>query len=120
MITFNCPHCGARCKSADRAAGCKLPCPGCKRSIAVPSSLKPCPFCAEPVQPDAKKCRHCGEVLDPALRESRRHDPSRTSVVVNAPRKEFPHLIHLVLTFTTCGAWLPVYLLHLLIDSCRR
>jgi predicted nucleic acid-binding Zn ribbon protein len=27
-----------------------------------------CPFCAEPIKPDALKCKHCGEILDPRLR----------------------------------------------------
>ena len=28
---------------------------------------KKCPFCAEEVLVDAKKCKHCGEILDPTL-----------------------------------------------------
>jgi len=42
-------------------------------------AAKPCPFCAEPVRPEAKKCRHCGETLDPALRaaEEARRDAKR-------------------------------------------
>lgn len=28
----------------------------------------PCPFCDEPIRKAAKKCRHCGEILDPGLR----------------------------------------------------
>lgn len=34
------------------------------------SSLIECPFCAEPIQPKAKKCKHCGEILDPVLRKA--------------------------------------------------
>src|SRR5262245_61304279 len=36
-----------------------------------PSSSVPCPFCGEQVLPAAKKCKHCHEVLDVALREVR-------------------------------------------------
>lgn len=30
---------------------------------------KKCPFCAEEIQIDAKKCKHCGEILDSSLRK---------------------------------------------------
>jgi hypothetical protein len=30
-----------------------------------------CPFCAEPISPDAMKCKHCGELLDPDMRAAK-------------------------------------------------
>lgn len=36
----------------------------------------PCPFCAEPIQPQALKCRHCGEFL-------RGHAPAQQVIVQN-------------------------------------
>jgi hypothetical protein len=30
--------------------------------------MKACPFCAENIEDAARKCKHCGEYLDPALR----------------------------------------------------
>ncbi|WP_436715623.1 hypothetical protein U8335_25235 [Roseiconus lacunae] len=38
---------------------------------AVPVETKTeCPFCAEVISVNAKKCKHCGEFLDPVLRAS--------------------------------------------------
>lgn len=31
------------------------------------NQTKPCPFCSEQILVDAKKCKHCGEFLDPKL-----------------------------------------------------
>ena len=41
-------------------------------NVAAPSQLeyKECPFCSEQVLATAKKCKHCGEMLDVALRST--------------------------------------------------
>lgn len=36
-----------------------------------------CPFCRDLIRADALKCKHCGEILDPALREERSRERSR-------------------------------------------
>ena len=38
--------------------------------LEVQSLLKKCPFCSEAILMDAKKCRYCGEFLDPQLKTS--------------------------------------------------
>lgn len=86
--------------------------------------LRDCAFCGEEVLAHARKCKHCGETLDVALRaaeearrdarESRRSRPvsvrqsTQVNVHVKAP---FNHGLHLVLDLLTCGLWLPIHFL---------
>jgi hypothetical protein len=97
-----------------------------------------CPFCAEPIMTEAKVCKHCREVLDPVMRaadEAKRHEamarpappPSapttivRQSVVVHRGRHyRVPHVLHFFLTLATLGLWLPIWILHWLINSAQE
>lgn len=96
-----------------------------------PTETIACPYCAEPINPKSKKCRHCGEILDPQMREiellkSNRNSPqvfmnaggasaaassSAASSTVVAILRKFPHWLHIILTLISGGLWLPIYIL---------
>ena len=83
--------------------------------------FKECSFCGEDVLAKAKKCKHCGETLDVALRaaeeakrESRRDRQSinvNQSTYVDVRGAGFNHGLHIVLDIITCGAWIPIHIL---------
>lgn len=43
-----------------------------------------CPFCAEQVKVGAKKCKHCGEFIDAAMREIENLKNQKQNVFMNA------------------------------------
>lgn len=151
-----CPSCQSALNAPESAVGKSVKCSGCntvfqipglavaKRPAAPPAPvedyalaeavedpLKPCPFCAEPVKVQAKRCKHCGETLDAAMRSaeeaktlakmaSRRGGDVSVSQSVTVRTGGFPHVLHLVITVCTCGLWLPVWITHYIIWACTR
>ncbi len=77
-----------------------------------------CPYCAETVQKAAKKCKHCGEIIDPQMREieylkaQRREGILINNNVVsstNGDKISFGHLKHFILTLLTGGMWVFIW-----------
>lgn len=70
--------------------------------IQPTTGTKPCPFCAEPIQIAAVKCKHCGEFLNGSRTVSRpvRHS---TSHVVNGPIATWNPGVAAVLSFLFPG-----------------
>ncbi len=97
--------------------------------VVTPTNTVRCPYCAESISQSAKKCKHCGEILDPQMREidllkSQRVSPqvfmnsggaaaaaSAAASGLGGLLWPFPHWLHILLSIITGGLWLPVYLL---------
>ncbi len=58
-----CRHCGRE------AATTKQNCMYCGLGLTRAKTARRCPFCAEEIQADAVKCRHCGEFVDARFRQ---------------------------------------------------
>lgn len=79
--TVRCPQCGhiqaiEPAQAAEPAAS-----PASEEAIVDdsqgPAELAECPFCAEPIRINARKCKHCGEILDRELRNRRKRERIR-------------------------------------------
>ena len=68
---FHCDVCHYERELSDSYQNKKIRCPQCAAVILItstpPVQHKPCPFCAEDILEQARKCRFCGEIIDRAL-----------------------------------------------------
>ncbi len=93
---------------------------------------KDCPFCISKIPSAAKKCRFCGETVDVTLRAAEEavrasNGKAPQQVFMNAPAsdggdplatKSGPnHILHLLITLFTLGAWLPVWILIIIFSG---
>lgn len=89
-----------------------------------------CPYCMEKILAKAKKCKHCGEILDAQMREIEllKKQINTSPLVINNnntntypsviyDKKNYPWFWHLILTLITGGGWLIIWIiLYLLRD----
>lgn len=83
-------------------------------------TLKECPYCAEMIAIKAKKCKHCGELLDPVLREldilkkqnlvinnnNNNNNNNIDAPIIVVAKKNYPWLGHLFMTLISGGFWI--------------
>jgi hypothetical protein len=86
-------------------------------------NLIDCPYCAEKIQALAKKCKHCGELLDAQLRDIEMLKSQKQNVYMNAggggggssasssssggwAYREHGILFHLFMILITGGLWI--------------
>ncbi|MCO5170179.1 MAG: RDD family protein [Planctomycetes bacterium] len=149
-VTFACPRCARRIRVLASFVGGQGKCPGCRDLLVVPAdgaevpppppvddapgdadddaiavaAHRPCPLCGEPIRAQAKKCRHCGEFLDEALRRRMRHATGEVRLaprgarfaayVVDAWLLNLPTIALLVLLVNVKGGGEPLVALALL------
>ena len=111
---------------ATRDASKRLPVEAAAAFDAVELTTE-CPYCAEQISPKAKKCKHCGEILDATMRELEVIKSMKQNVYMNAgggggaavaavpvSKAKFPHLAHFLVTLLTMGGWAIIWILHYL------
>lgn len=82
-----------------------------------------CIYCNELIASKAKKCKHCGEIIDPQMRDIERlmREKNNSNIVVSnnnnlqnssSQAKKFPHIAHGIMALLTGGIWIFVWIIH--------
>ena len=104
-LKFLCPSCRQNLEAPEDMSGATVQCPSCSTTITVPlrmatasvysppPRMKDCPYCSEQIMATAKKCKHCGEIIDVALRaveeRNRRYNTQMVNVTPSfTPKKK--------------------------------
>lgn len=82
-MQVQCPQCSSTLNAPETRAGQVVKCPKCGAEMQLPQQpgipagpaaseapTKRCPACGESILSDARKCRFCGEILDPTMKRT--------------------------------------------------
>jgi DNA-directed RNA polymerase subunit RPC12/RpoP len=97
-LNFVCPSCRQSLEAPEELLGQTVQCPSCSTTINVPHQMatasaytppprmKDCPYCSEQILASAKKCKHCGEIVDIALRSAEQATKYQVDQISNASK----------------------------------
>jgi predicted nucleic acid-binding Zn ribbon protein len=114
-IRYTCGACSYQGVVGDDHSGRQMACPQCLGKVDVPrtldhvtsvispAGLKNCPFCAQEIRPDARKCQHCGEFVDASLRRERVVEEQRVSSELKKFNREGLDALRKARTALICG-----------------
>jgi DNA-directed RNA polymerase subunit M/transcription elongation factor TFIIS len=124
--TFQCPKCGslieAQPQLPQRADSIQATPGASQLARNLDGDRATCPYCRENIQAGARKCKHCGELLDPELRDpiyTEDDRPPRLSAPAALPGKVQAVAIMMIiggisgimlglgLALGTCFLWVP-------------